>query len=60
VEFVFIIFTGTSCMDNKLLIVCLVLSFIVGMYSAVMLTKDRGCTVSFKQGNETHVTIGSR
>jgi hypothetical protein len=47
-------------MDNKLLIVCLVLSFIVGMYSAVMITKDRGCTVSFKQGNETHVTIGSR
>ena len=47
-------------MDNKLLAVCLVLSFIVGMYSAVMITKDRGCTVTFRHGNETTVVVGAK
>jgi hypothetical protein len=47
-------------MDNKLLAVCLVLSFIVGMYSAVMITKDRECTVTFRHGNETTVVMGGK
>ncbi len=47
-------------MDYKLLIACCVFSFITGMYIAVMITKDRGCTVTYSKGNEMHVMVGSR
>jgi hypothetical protein len=45
-------------MDNKLLAVCLVFSFITGLYTAVMVTKDRGCTVTYSKDNEVHVMVG--
>lgn len=47
-------------MDNKLLALCLVMAFIIGMYTTVLITKDRGCTVTYSKGNEVHVVIGSR
>lgn len=47
-------------MDYKLLIACCVFSFITGMYIAVLVTKDRGCTVTYSKGNEMHVMVGSR
>jgi hypothetical protein len=45
---------------NKFLVACCLFSFITGMYFAVMIEKDRGCTVSFKRGSETHIMIGSK
>lgn len=47
-------------MDWKFLIACCIFSLITGMYIAVLVTKDRGCTVEFNRGSETHVLIGSR
>lgn len=45
---------------DKFLIACCIFSFITGMYIAVMIEKDRGCTVSFSKNNETHVIIGRK
>ena len=47
-------------METKFLLACCVFSFITGMFIAHMIEKDRGCTVSFVKGNETHVLIGSK
>jgi hypothetical protein len=47
-------------MDYKLLIACCVFSFITGMYIAVLVTKDKGCTVEFKRGQESHIVVGTR
>lgn len=44
---------------DKLLVACCIFSFITGMYVAHMIEKDRGCVVSFKEGKETHMFIGS-
>lgn len=45
-------------MDNKLLILCIVMAFIIGMYTAVLITKDRGCTVTYAKDKEVHVMVG--
>ena len=45
---------------TKLFIVCCVFSFIVGAFVAVTIQKDRGCTVTYRHGNMTHVMVGSR
>jgi hypothetical protein len=45
-------------MDNKFLIACCVFSFITGTYTAVMLNKDRGCTVTYSKDKEVHVMVG--
>lgn len=47
-------------MDNKLLILCIVMAFIIGMYTAVLITKDRACTVTYSKDREVSVLIGSR
>jgi hypothetical protein len=48
-------------MDKVMLfIACCVFSFITGMYTAHMIDKDRGCTVKFSHGNETHVLTGRK
>jgi hypothetical protein len=47
-------------MELKLILLCCILSFITGTYTAVMVTKDRGCVVKMSRGSETHVLIGSR
>ena len=47
-------------MDNKLLTLCLVMAFIIGMYTTVLITKDRGCTVTYSKDKEVHVLVGSR
>jgi hypothetical protein len=51
-------------MDNKLLAVCLVLSFLLGAYLVLMIDKmrdyDRECTVTFRHGNETTVVMGGK
>jgi hypothetical protein len=44
-------------MDNKLLILCVVMAFIIGMYTTVLITKDRGCTVTYKHGDSVTVTL---
>jgi hypothetical protein len=53
-------------MKNQLVlvvIVCCLFSFITGVYSTILLQKnrdtERACSVTFKKGNETHVLIGS-
>lgn len=45
--------------NTKLLIACCIFSLITGMYVAVLVTKDRGCVVSFQRGGETHIFVGS-
>ena len=45
-------------MENKLIMLCCILSFIIGMYTTVMITKDRGCTVTYSKGKEVHVMVG--
>lgn len=45
---------------TTLFIACCVFSFIVGVFVAVMLQKDRGCTVTYRHGNQTVVMVGSR
>lgn len=45
-------------MDNKFLTACCVFSFIVGMFIAHMIEKNRGCTVTFTKGNEVHMMVG--
>jgi hypothetical protein len=48
-------------METKAFIIaCCVFSFITGMYTAHMIDKDRGCTVKFSHGNETHVLTGRK
>ena len=47
-------------METKFLIACCVFSFITGMFTAHMIEKDRGCTVTFDKGNETHILIGTK
>jgi len=42
----------------KFLIACCIFSFITGMYAAQIIQLNRGCTVSFVQGKETHVLLG--
>jgi hypothetical protein len=53
-------------MKNQLVLVVIVFclfSFITGVYSTILLQKnrdtERACSVTFKKGNETHVLIGS-
>lgn len=46
-------------METKLIILCCVLSFIIGMYTTVVITKDRGCTVTYSKGQEVHVMVGN-
>jgi hypothetical protein len=57
VELLFIIFTGKN-MELKLILLCCLFSFITGTYTAVMVTKDRGCTVTYSKGNEVHIMTG--
>lgn len=45
---------------TKLLIACFVFNFIVGAFCAVMIQKDRGCTVTYRHGSQTVVMVGSR
>ena len=45
-------------METKLIITCCVLCFIMGMYTAHMIEKDRGCTVAFSKSNVTHIFTG--
>jgi hypothetical protein len=48
-------------MDKVMLfMVCCVFSFITGMYTSHMIDKDRGCTVKFSHGNETHILTGRK
>ena len=48
-------------METKAFIIaCCVFSFITGMYTAHMIDKDRGCTVKFSHGTETHVLTGRK
>lgn len=47
-------------METKLIIACCAFSFIIGAYTAVLIEKDRGCTVSYQHGREIHVMIGSK
>lgn len=46
-------------MDTKLFIACLLFSFITGCFTCILVTKDRGCTVTFSKGQEVHVMTGS-
>jgi hypothetical protein len=43
-----------------LVIACCVFSFVVGVYTTLIIEKDRGCTVTFSKGNETHVLTGRK
>jgi hypothetical protein len=45
-------------METKFIVACCVFCFITGMYVSRMIDKDRGCTVTFTQGKETHVMTG--
>ncbi len=46
-------------MDSLMLgIAACVFCFITGMYTAHMIDKDRGCTVTYAQGKEVHVMTG--
>jgi hypothetical protein len=45
-------------MELKLILLCCAFSFITGTYTAVMVTKDRGCTVTYSKDNEVHVMVG--
>jgi hypothetical protein len=45
-------------MELKLILLCCLFSFITGLYIAVMVTKDRGCTVTYSKDNEVHVMVG--
>ena len=47
-------------MDAKLLALCIVMAFILGMYTTVMITKDRGCTVTYSHGDRVTVTLRGR
>jgi len=47
-------------MELKLILLCCAFSFITGTYTAVMVTKDRGCTVIYSKGHEMHVMVGTR
>jgi hypothetical protein len=45
--------------DVKIFLTCLILSFIVGAYTVVVLDKGHGCTVEVKdKGGNTHVFSG--
>jgi hypothetical protein len=45
-------------MELKFIVACCVFCFITGMYTAHMIEKDRGCTVTFTKDNVTHVVTG--
>ena len=47
-------------MPNVVFVTCLVFCFITGMYTAHMIEKDRGCTVTFRHGSEVHVMTGGK
>lgn len=43
---------------DKFFVACCVFSFITGMFTAHMIEKDRGCTVTFDKGKEVHIVTG--
>lgn len=43
---------------DKFLIACCLFCFITGMYCAVLIEKDRGCTVEVQRGQVVTVTVG--
>lgn len=50
--------------STKLFIVCMLLAFLVGMWTAVVMNMGRntndGCSVTYKHGDRVHVLIGKR
>lgn len=45
---------------TKLIIMCCGLSFICGMFVVVLVEKNKGCTVTYKHGDQVHVLIGRK
>jgi hypothetical protein len=43
---------------TKLIALCCALCFIIGMYTAVLIEKNRGCTVTYSQGKQVHIMTG--